>query len=70
MPETKAEKNIEAVGEAAGQSWEALITANEALDACKATNSASLYRHALDLTIRRAEAFLPALKEWREALGE
>jgi hypothetical protein len=54
----------------AALAWEALVRANEALDAAKAAESGSLYRQALLVTFRRARQYEKAVGLLLEELGE
>lgn len=54
----------------AAMAWEALIAANEALEAAKAAQSGSLYRSALLVTFRRARQYERAVGALLEELGE
>lgn len=52
------------------QAWQALITANEALEAAQAARSDSLYRQAAHVTARRARQYERAMEQLLEELGE
>ncbi len=54
----------------AAQAWQALITANEALEAAQAARSDSLYRQAAHVTARRARQYERAMEALLEELGE
>lgn len=54
----------------AALAWQALITANEALEAAQAAQSPSLYRQAAHVTARRARQYERVMEALLEELGE
>lgn len=63
-------KESESPESPAAFAWQALITANEALEAAQAARSASLYRQAVHVTARRARQYEREMEALLEELGE